>query len=92
MEDENQNRVMTPKSRSSDFIHFKSTNDDPEFGKEHEWKRLSLMLIQFIFFIITLGFNGISQIFWAPNNGIIFHVITENVKRLFPSRSIPTKN
>ena len=77
---EDQKRIMTPNSQSSNSNlttsiissthHNKSTNDDPEFGKEHEWKRLSLMLICYIFFILALAFNFLQSVFWAPNSGM----------------------
>ncbi len=79
---EDQKRIMTPNSQASESTattsvsanipHYKSTNDDPEFGKEHEWKRLSMMLISYIFFILALGFNSMQSLFWAPGNGIFF--------------------
>lgn len=71
-------RIMTPTSQSSGgttgttTAQYKSTNDDPEFGKEHEWKRLSLMLICYILFVVALAFNSLQGAFWAPYNGIFF--------------------
>lgn len=59
---------------TKNLTDFKSTNDDPEFGKNHEWKRLSLILVSHIFFILTLGFSSLESFFWAPNNGILIYL------------------
>ena len=36
-----------------------SEMDDPDFGKEHDWKRVVLILVTYVFFVLTLGFNFI---------------------------------
>ena len=54
--------------------HDKSTNVDPGFGKRHEWRRLSIMLIQYIFYIVTFGLSLVMN----PNNGNNFSLIRLN--------------
>jgi hypothetical protein len=43
---------------------------DLEFGKRHEWKRLSLILITYVFFILALGFNFLQSLFWTPKSDL----------------------
>ena len=41
---------------------------DCEFGKTHEFKRLSLILLTYVFFVLTLGFNFLQSLFWTPSS------------------------
>lgn len=38
-----------------------ATNDKIEYGKRHEWKRLMLIIVTNIFFLLTLIFNYLTM-------------------------------
>ena len=43
--------------------------DDSTFGKTHNWTRLSLILITYVLFVLTLGFNFLQSLFWTSKSG-----------------------
>ena len=45
-------------------------NSDSEFGKRHEWKRLSLILVTYVLFILALAFNFLQSLFWTPTSDL----------------------
>ena len=67
-------RIVTPNSNNSNLecnCQHNKKHDDPEFGKEHDFKRLSLILITYIFFVLALAFNSLQSIAWTPTSGIV---------------------
>ena len=42
-------------------------SDKQEYGKEHDWRKLSLVLFTIISFIIAVGFNSLQSVFYSSN-------------------------
>jgi hypothetical protein len=70
---ENSNSNSTSKS--------KEKSGDENFGKEHEWKRLGLIIGMIVMFIITLGFNSLQSVFYSPNSRKYKSLIFEQINR-----------
>ena len=61
----------------------KEKSDDDNFGKEHEWKRVGLIIGMIVMFIITLGFNTLSSLFYTPNSRKYKSFISAQINSIF---------